>query len=156
MANDLPRPSILVIIPPPVWALLFFIAAWSAGRALSLPIVFQSAVAGWAIFACGLLLAALGRREFAKAGTEVLPASPKNSALVASGPFRRTRNPMYLGLLLVMIGLALVLGTAAAYFAAAVFFLFADRVSIPYEEAKMEAQFGEEYRAYKKTVRRWI
>jgi protein-S-isoprenylcysteine O-methyltransferase Ste14 len=156
MTQELPRPSLLVIVPPPVWALACVGAAWAAGRALGLPVIFRSEVAGWIVFAFGFAISALGRREFAKAGTEVLPASKKNSALVASGPFARTRNPMYLGLLVAMIGLGVVIGTAAAYFAAAVFFLFADRVSIPYEEAKMEAQFGEEYRAYKARVRRWI
>lgn len=156
MADELPRPSILVVIPPPAWALLFIILAWAAGRALGLPEILQSTIAGWMIFGLGLAMSGAGRREFAKTGTEVLPASKKNSTLVASGPFRFTRNPMYLGILVALAGLALVIGTAAAYFAAAAFFAFANYVSIPYEEAKMEAQFGEAYRAYKTRVRRWI
>lgn len=156
MSAELPRPSILVIIPPPLWALIFIILAWAAGRALALPIVLKSTYVGWAVFILGFVISASGRREFGKAGTEVMPTSKKNSTLVTSGPFARTRNPMYLGILVALVGLGLVIGTAAAYFAAAVFFLFANWISIPYEESKMEAQFGEDYRAYKTRVRRWI
>ena len=80
----------------------------------------------------------------------------KNSSLVVAFPFSVTRNPMYLGILIGMIGLAIAIGTIAGIVAALVFFLFVNAVSIPYEEKKMEAQFGDDYRGYKKRVRRWI
>jgi len=156
MSDDQSRPSILLIIPPPGWALLFILAAWGASRVFALPAVIQSTLGGWIIFAAGFAVSASGRLAFARAGTEVLPVSKKNSALVASGPFGVTRNPMYLGILIALLGLAVVLGTVAGFVAALAFFVFVNFISIPYEEEKMERQFGEEFRAYKKRVRRWI
>jgi len=156
VTQTLPKPSIWVIIPPPLWALMFILAAWLGGRAIGLEPSFRHVAPGWIIFIFGFLVSASGRLAFARAGTEVVPASKKNSSLVASFPFNLTRNPMYLGILIGMIGLATALGTIAGIIATLVFFLFVNFVSIPYEEAKMEAQFGEDYRAYKSRVRRWI
>ncbi|GJL92113.1 methyltransferase family protein [Hyphococcus sp.] len=156
MTDQAPRPSILVIIPPPVWALIFSVASWLAGRALELSAPLHHPVAGWAVFVFGFLISASGRMAFSKAGTEVVPVSKKNSALVIDGPFKFTRNPMYLGILVATIGLALVIGTILAIAAPIVFFLFVNFISIPYEEEKMERQFGEDYLAYKQRVRRWL
>jgi len=156
LSENLPRPSIWVIIPPPLWALLFILAAWIGGRALGLEPFFRHVAMGWIIFFAGFLVSASGRLAFARAGTEVAPASMKNSSLVVAFPFSVTRNPMYLGILIGMIGLAIAIGTIAGIVAALVFFLFVNAVSIPYEEKKMEAQFGDDYRGYKKRVRRWI
>ena len=156
MTDAVKRPSIPVIVPPPIWALLFVLAAWLAGRALALPILFQHTLAGWAVFALGFLVSASGRLAFAKAGTEVIPVSKKNSVLVETGPFRFTRNPMYLGILIAAAGLSIVIGTAAAYLAPVAFFLLVNFISIPYEEEKMERQFGDSFRDYKARVRRWF
>lgn len=156
MSSAPQRPSILVIIPPPFWALLFYLIAWIVGRASGLEPVFRHTIAGWVVVAIGFAVAASGRLEFARFRTEVIPVSKKNSALVTSGPFRMTRNPMYLGILIALTGLAIVLGTWPGVVAVVAFFLFANAVSIPYEEEKMERQFGDDYRAYKKRVRRWI
>lgn len=156
MSDEQSRPSILLIIPPPGWALLLILTAWGASRFFALPVIFQSTLGGWIVFAAGFAVSALGRLAFARAGTEVVPVSKKNSALVASGPFGVTRNPMYLGILIALLGLAVVLGTVAGFVAALAFFFFVNFISIPYEEEKMERRFGEEFRAYKKRVRRWI
>ena len=156
MTQTLPKPSVWVIIPPPLWALMFILAAWLGGRAIGLEPFFRHVALGWIIFFFGFLVSASGRFAFARAGTEVVPASKKNSSLVTAFPFNLTRNPMYLGILIGMIGLAIALGTIAGVIAALGFFLFVNFVSIPYEEAKMDAQFGEDFRAYKSRVRRWI
>ncbi len=156
MTSDPPKPSILVIIPPPLWALLFVLTAYFGGKALSLPVLFQHTVLGWTIFALGFAVSASGRLAFAKAGTEVVPVSKKNSSLVTEGPFRLTRNPMYLGILIGVAGLAIVIGNILAYVMILAFFLFANFISIPYEEEKMERQYGEAWRDYKARVRRWI
>ena len=84
------------------------------------------------------------------------PAARIPLVLVTSGPFRYTRNPMYLGILVAITGIAFIVGTLASFCAVVVFFLFVNFVSIPYEEEKMERQFGDDYRAYKAKVRRWI
>lgn len=156
MTDSDPRPSFLVVIPPPIWALLFVAASVLAGRGLGLAADFQSYIAGFLVFGIGFLIAASGRRAFARAGTEVLPVSRKNSVLVESGPFRFTRNPMYLGILIATIGVAFVIGTPAAFAAPVAFFIFVNFISIPYEERKMERQFGDAWRDYKSRVRRWI
>jgi protein-S-isoprenylcysteine O-methyltransferase Ste14 len=156
MTEQTPKPSILVIIPPPVWALVFIIAAGALGLMLGLETPLRHRPAGFVVFALGFLVAASGRLAFAKVGTEVHPASKKNSALVTSGPFRFTRNPMYLGIVIAMTGLALLIGTWLAFGSVVLFFAFVNWISIPYEEAKMERQFGDDYRAYKLRVRRWI
>ncbi|PQA87046.1 methyltransferase family protein [Hyphococcus luteus] len=150
------RPSWLVIIPPPAWALVFVLAAWLAGWALGLSAPWRYPMAGWAVFVLGFFISASGRFAFAKAKTEVVPVSKKNSALVMTGPFRFTRNPMYLGILVATAGLALVIGTYLGFAAPVAFFVFVNFISIPYEEEKMERQFGGDYRAYKARVRRWI
>lgn len=156
MSGDLPRPSPWVLIPPPVWALFFVLSAWWAGALLNLPPLARIPLAGWPIFVLGFAISASGRFAFSKAGTEVMPASQKNSVLVTSGPFQYTRNPMYLGILVAITGIAFIMGTLASFAAAVVFFLFVNFISIPYEEEKMERQFGDDYRAYKARVRRWI
>jgi len=78
------------------------------------------------------------------------------TALVTTGPYRYTRNPMYLGLAFLYAGIALAFGLLWALAALPVVLLVVDRVVIPPEERHLEAQFGDEYRAYKSRVRRWI
>jgi protein-S-isoprenylcysteine O-methyltransferase Ste14 len=150
------RPAIWVAVPPPVWALLFLLIGWGVGAALGLPAHYRSYVLGAALAVAGFGLALWGRLTFARAGAEIRPASPVNSALVTTGPFRFTRNPMYLGLLILMIALSLLIGTLAVLVADVVFLLWVNFVSIPFEEEKMGRQFGEDYRAYKRRVRRWL
>ncbi len=150
--------SLSVRVPPPLWALLFVVLAWGAGRVAGLgpePWLDQFSWGAGAAIA-GFVIALWGRLAFAKAGTEVMPASETNKHLVTGGPFAFTRNPMYLGLLIVVIGVMLMIGTLTMIAAPVAFFLWVNFVSIPYEEKKMERQFGAEYRDYKKRVRRWI
>jgi protein-S-isoprenylcysteine O-methyltransferase Ste14 len=156
MTEEMPRPTIWVTIPPPIWALLFILAAWLGGRVIELQSFFRHVVAGWIVFAIGFAISASGRLAFVFAKTEVVPVSKKNSALVTSGPFRFTRNPMYLGIFTGLVGLSIALGTYAGPVAVLVFFLLVNFVSIPYEEKKMAVQFGDAYREYKARVRRWI
>ena len=156
MTDETPRPSFLVIIPPPVWALAFILIVWVAGLALQLETPLRHTIAGGIVFVLGFLVSASGRAAFAKVGTEVRPASKENSTLVTNGPFRFTRNPMYVGILVATVGLSFLIGTRLAVVAPVIFFLFVNFISIPYEEAKMERQFGDDYRAYKARVRRWL
>ena len=107
------------------------------------------------LFAGGLaiVLAAMGR--FARAGTRVEPWAP-SSAIVSDGIYRHTRNPMYVGMALVMLGLALIIGSPMSLAMVGVALLIVDRFVIRREEAYLEAKFGEEYRAYRNRVRRWL
>ena len=93
---------------------------------------------------------------FRKAGTEVNPTSPANRALVTDGPFRFTRNPMYLGLVIVTLGIAIWVGAWPMFAVPIAVFLTANGVHIPFEEAKMRRQFPAEFDAYAGRTRRWI
>lgn len=148
--------SIWVIIPPPIWALVFLLIGWGVGAGLGFAPILRLTPAGFGLALCGFALAAWGRLTFARVGAEIRPASPKNSVLVTDGPFRFTRNPMYLGIFILMAGLSLLIGTLSVLLANVAFLLWTNFVSIPYEEQKMERQFGDEYRDYKKRVRRWL
>jgi protein-S-isoprenylcysteine O-methyltransferase Ste14 len=88
-------------------------------------------------------------------GTTVKPLG-KSTALVTSGPFRISRHPMYVGFVLVLLGAAMMLGTLTPFIIGAAFAIFIDVVFVRFEERKMEHQFGEAWREYKRRVRRWL
>ncbi len=106
-------------------------------------------IASWAV------LAALAIREFRRAGTTVMPTG-EVSAFVTSGPFRLTRNPMYLGLAFLQAGVAFVLGNAWVLALLLLSIAVVDRVVIPGEERYLEAKYGADYAAYRTRARRWL
>jgi len=156
-ASDEAAP-ILARIPPPVWALLYMATAWGISALANLapvPLLHQpmlgrtlalgsAALAGWAML------------TFRRAGTEIMPSSATNKTLVTHGPFRHTRNPMYCAIAMLTLGVAFLFGTLPFFVVTILVVITNDQVTIPYEEAKMERQFGEAFRAYKQKVRRWL
>jgi protein-S-isoprenylcysteine O-methyltransferase Ste14 len=118
--------------------------------------VIQSAPLAIVFIVAGIALAAWGERTFAAAGTEIMPASATNKKLVASGPFRFTRNPMYLGLILASLGVAFYFGTLPFFVVPVLVFLLCNFVFIPFEEAKMLRQHSDQYTEYLARVRRWV
>jgi protein-S-isoprenylcysteine O-methyltransferase Ste14 len=80
----------------------------------------------------------------------------KPSVLVIEGPFKISRNPMYLGMALALLGEALILGSLITFPAPAIYFIHISLSFIPGEERNMEEVFAQEYLDYKKRVRRWI
>ena len=106
-------------------------------------------IAGWlALDGAAMLL-------FRRAGTSVAPMRP-TTALVTSGPYRFTRNPMYVGMASLYVGVAIPLGAIWSLAFLPAVLLAVDRIAIQREERYLEAEFGEEYRAYKGRVRRWL
>lgn len=103
--------------------------------------------------AIGLLLWSLGL--FLKARTSPLPMRPTTS-LVFAGPYRWTRNPMYLAMLLLYIGIALLFDIFWALVLIPLVLLLVVRLVIQREEQYLETKFGDEYRQYRTRVRRWI
>jgi protein-S-isoprenylcysteine O-methyltransferase Ste14 len=103
----------------------------------------------------GLALMTWAANSFreAEAGYQLQSDSP---ALVTSGPFGFSRNPMYLGMLLWLVGLAVLLGSLVAFFFPALLFFLANFVLIPSEEKRMDQLFGEQYVEYRQHVRRWL
>ncbi|MDF1628399.1 MAG: isoprenylcysteine carboxylmethyltransferase family protein [Alcanivoracaceae bacterium] len=95
--------------------------------------------------------------SFRRARTTVNPLKPeKTSSLVCSGIYRITRNPMYLGFLLVLIGWAVMLGSAFAALGPVLFVSYISRFQIVPEERVLASLFGDEFSAYRAKVRRWL
>ena len=103
----------------------------------------------------GIALAVIASGLFKRAGTPVIPFEP-STALVTSGPYRFTRNPMYLGLVLIHLGAAAFCGTLGAFLPIPVFVWIIQTRFIVGEERFLEEIFGEQYLAYKGRVRRWL
>ena len=103
----------------------------------------------------GVVMAATALRTFSKAGTPVLPFQ-RSTALVTNGVYRFTRNPMYLGLALMLAGVALLFGTLTPLLPIPVFVWIIQSNFIRGEERFLEEIFGDQYLSYKRRVRRWI
>jgi protein-S-isoprenylcysteine O-methyltransferase Ste14 len=148
----------LVNLPPPIWAFLYLLVAaglsalagWPRPRGL--PIVWLGVV----LVVAGVALSATAFLLFRRVGTDINPTSPTNAKLVTSGAFQFTRNPMYLGLVIFSLGIAIWNGARPMFLAPIAVFATANWVHIPFEEEKMRRQFGEAYDAYTRRVRRWI
>jgi len=146
-----------VPLPPP----LIYIAGLAAGGVVELirsttgppwPISVAILVAGVIAF---MALAGGAVRRFRGAGTTENPFRP-STALVFDGPYRFTRNPMYVGMAAVYVGLAFVLGLMWAFVFLPFVILAVDRLVIAREERYLERKFGQEYVKYKGRVRRWV
>ncbi len=144
--------------PPPLWALAllaggYFLSALPAFAGLP---SWRSEVAGLALFLLGVALPTIAAAQFRAAGTQILPTSERNDALVTTGIYRFTRNPMYLGVATAALGVALWFGRPLMFLAPVGVFAITNFALIPFEEAKMRRQFGEAFDAYCKRVRRWV
>ena len=147
--EDNPR----VIVPPPLmFATLvgvgLLIDGGPRGGALAL-----AAAALLVVVGIGLIITALGL--FFRRGTRPEPWRPA-SVLVAAGPYRHTRNPIYLGLTLIGLALALAFTSVAAALLTALAAIIIDRTVITREEAYLDRRFGDGYRRYCEAVRRWL
>lgn len=146
-------------VPPPGVALLIGVAMWFAARqqaSVELPLVAR-VIAFVGIALAGGAIALAGDREFKRARTTISPFKPENStALVTSGIYGITRNPMYVGLTLVLLGWAVFLWSAWALLGPVVFALYINRFQIAPEERILSAKFGDAYKQYTARVRRWL
>jgi protein-S-isoprenylcysteine O-methyltransferase Ste14 len=149
-----------VLVPPP----FVFVAGWVAGWALSLvrpfeidgagPSAVQQALALVAL-AGGLVLMGWGLVTFRRARTPIIPVRSAR-LVVMSGPFRFTRNPMYLGLATAYFGLALVVNQAWPIVLLPLVLIGLTVLVIEREERHLARLFGAEYDAYRARVRRWL
>jgi protein-S-isoprenylcysteine O-methyltransferase Ste14 len=146
-----------VRVPPP----LLYVVGFLVGVALeiafpidSLPlaITLAGALIGGLLW---LALDGVAMLSFRRAGTSMVPFNP-STALVTSGPSRLTRNPMYLGMAFLYIGLALALGVIWALIFLPLVIAAVDRLVIVREEAYLVRKFGQPYRDYMARVRRWL
>ena len=148
--------KLIVAVPTPVWAAILLIVTYGAGFIFGWHARFSQSAVGGALIIVGFVISGWGVLTFRRAGTEIQPSSQTNKLVVTHGPYALTRNPMYVGMVAITLGVALVVGTPAIYAAPVLLFLLDNFVIIPFEEAKMERQFGDDFRAYKAKVRRWI
>jgi protein-S-isoprenylcysteine O-methyltransferase Ste14 len=158
---DLPpnqdRPN--VRIPPPLifFALLGIAGVLESGAGLNYPrgpLVIRCAIA-LVVFIFSGYLALHAFVVLKKHGTFIDPNKP-TTQIVEDGPFRFSRNPMYLSLVLVLFGLSVLFLSIWFLFSAAVLWLVFDRIAVAPEEVYLEQKFGDRYTEYKSRVRRWI
>ena len=110
---------------------------------------------GWPLVIGGLAIGLLGFREMRRAGTNVDPRVP-TTAIVTGGPYRFTRNPLYVGKTLMYAGIAARANALPAMMLLPLVLHIMRRGVIEREEAYLERKFGDEYLDYKSRVRRWI
>lgn len=103
----------------------------------------------------GLFLNIWADHLFKKVKTTIKPFE-KSKQLTTEGPFRFTRNPMYLGMLLALIGESLIFGSIVTIISPLLFIILINKVFIKYEENDLEKTFGKEFLIYKSRVRKWI
>ncbi|MDP3071386.1 MAG: isoprenylcysteine carboxylmethyltransferase family protein [Opitutaceae bacterium] len=152
-------PALDLKIPPLV--VMAFVAAlmWLGAQAVpaaDFPLPARKVIA-LGLAAAGVATAVAGVVSFRLAKTTVNPLKPETaSSLVASGIYRATRNPMYLGALVVLIGWAVFLANALALVLAGTFVVYLNRFQIIPEEKALTTRFGPEFAAYCAKVRRWL
>lgn len=146
-------------LPPPLVALLVAGAMWFVARHsahLALADGLRNGL-GAALMALGALCAFSAMLTFRRWKTTINPFKPDSTAaLVDAGPFRLSRNPMYLGLLLALLGWAVLLAAPWSLLGAAAFVLYIQRFQILPEERVLAGKFGAQFERYKARVRRWL
>jgi protein-S-isoprenylcysteine O-methyltransferase Ste14 len=146
-------------IPPPLAFVIAALAMWWIRRTAELgrfSFAYQSALA-IVLIVLGVALIAMSLRSFARAGTTPNPLHPKNATeLVTSGAYALSRNPMYVGDAVALVGIAVWLGSLPSLLPIAAFIVYVDRVQIAAEEKAMAEIFGDRYTAYRRHVRRWL
>lgn len=145
-------------LPPPLWALLFVLVCAGISWTLGWPGVpgLPLAPLGLALILLGLVPPVWAVILFRRERTELNPTSATNAKLVTGGPYRFTRNPMYLGLVMETLGIAVWVGAWPMFAAPLALFVTSNWVHIPFEEAKMRRQFATDFDAYVRQVRRWL
>lgn len=146
-------------IPPPIVALLVAAAMYAIAQAGGrLPIAHGTGTAlTWLFAGIAVPIIALAMFAFVRAKTTINPVTPEEaSAVVETGIFAVTRNPMYLGLTLLLVAWAFRLMSPIAFLGPLVFVLYMTRFQIVPEERALSTKFGEAYDDYRRRVRRWI
>jgi protein-S-isoprenylcysteine O-methyltransferase Ste14 len=142
---------------PPIWLLLGLAASYALDRWLPMATPFPEPwnLSGFVPLVLGSLMSVMSAGAFRSAGTPVVPFE-RSTKLVTSGWFRATRNPMYLGLVLIQAGVGMLMGTAGALLPLPVLAAILHFRFVCGEERFLEGIFGDEYRSYRGRVRRWL
>lgn len=150
-----------LIMRPPLFLVIALVVAlvldWLTGLSFLAAPSFASLQfwVGLLVAAGGIALAVTGFQEFKRAGTNVDPFEPALK-LVTTGPYRFMRNPMYLGMVLLLLGLSLMLSLEWGLILTPILWVAFDRLVVVREEAYLSQKFGEPYRAFLTRTRRWL
>ncbi len=146
-------------IPPPIYAISIALIMWLLSRYFP---VTQLITSPWNNLGIALMVLA-GLSDFSslylffKKRTTPNPMKPEfTTGLVTNGLYKFSRNPMYLGLLIILFGFAAYLGNLTPFLVLPAFYIVITEMQIKPEERMLEAKFGEEYLDYKNKVRRWL
>lgn len=145
-----PPPVIVILCAALAWALAHFTPGFTYSLPARIPITLVFVLAG-------LSLALSGFLAFRKSRTTVNPHTPeKSTSIVRTGPYRFTRNPMYVGMASVLLGVCAYLANPLTVVAVVALVVYLTRFQIVPEERVLLERFGEPYARYKSAVRRWI
>lgn len=147
----------VAIRPPLAWALAI-VAGLALDWLMPLPFMPARAPSSWlggGIFVAALALAAWAIATITRGGSNV-PTNLPTTAIVDTGPYRFTRNPIYLGMMLGLLGLAMAFDSLWLLVTLAPFALVIRHGVVAREEAYLDRKFGEGYRGYRSRVRRWL
>jgi protein-S-isoprenylcysteine O-methyltransferase Ste14 len=156
MSDTADTPEVM-IRPPLAWALAI-IAGFALDWLIPLPFVPAAVPAAWlggAVFAAAFVLAVWAIATITWAGSNVPTNSPV-TRIVETGPYRFTRNPIYFGMMLGLVGLAIAFNSLWLLATLVPFALVIRYGVVAREEAYLERKFGETYRSYRAGVRRWL
>jgi protein-S-isoprenylcysteine O-methyltransferase Ste14 len=159
MQSAISRRSWWLFVPPPPVFVASFVAGIQLGRPLGLSLGDGAAsiakAVGAVAIAAGASFVVAAPAMFAWNRTTIVPHGCART-LLTGGPYRITRNPMYVGLTLLYVGLALVLNQLGPFLVLPLPLWMLSTKTIPYEEAMLESLFGEAYRSFADRVRRWL
>ncbi len=146
-------------IPPLAQLLFFMFLVWGLAR-IAPALSIQSRALVWGgifIVGIGLIFLTISVTAFLRAHTTVNPVNPQQTeTLVTTGLYRISRNPMYLGMLLLLLGTTCVAQNIASLLVPFLFVFFITVLQIKPEERALQAKFGDVYKQYRRNVRRWI
>ncbi|MBI2558594.1 isoprenylcysteine carboxylmethyltransferase family protein [Candidatus Woesearchaeota archaeon] len=144
-------------IKPPYIAIALLFLSWLVDYLLpQFRFIFGNArYFGILIFVLGLSTTFYSFYLFKKNKTPILPGQ-KPTFVVIEGPYKFTRNPMYLGVTIGLLGMSIYIGNLLSLLSPIIFFVVMNIAYVPFEEGLLEKTFGKQYLNYKKKVRRWI
>ena len=146
-------------VPPPFWMLFFAALMWALDRYCPITTLIAAPWnrLGWCLIAIAPLAPLTAMMQFRRAHTTINPLDPaKVTVLVTDGIYRWTRNPMYLGLFVLLAGWAIHLGTLSCFVLPPLFVLFMTQIQILPEERALREHFGDDYERYYRQVGRWV
>ena len=144
------------LIPPPIVTIVFLFVIFFTKDLFRFSLTLPSLL-GFIIILAGVMIIYIAARQFKAVNTTINPIKPENaSMLVSTGIFSYSRNPMYLGMLLIIIGFSIIHNLLAIIVIMPIWMIYMTYFQIIPEEEAMEILFEEDYVNYCKKTRRWI